>query len=103
MPILLVVGTHGTAIIQDVAAAIAREARPVQRVDLPGVGHMVNLEAPEAFPAAVDAFLARQVRLTGGSCRRRTGMAGWAGTGHSRGRAWRRAHSASWTSGAAQL
>lgn len=59
MPILLIVGTDDTAFILDVAAAIAREGRRVQRVDLPGVGHMVNLEAPEAFRAAVDAFLAR--------------------------------------------
>jgi pimeloyl-ACP methyl ester carboxylesterase len=59
MPILLILGTDDTPFIQDVAAAIAREGRRVQRIDLPGIGHMVNLEAPEAFRAAVDAFLAR--------------------------------------------
>lgn len=59
MPILLIVGTDDTPFIQDVAAAIAREARHVQRIDVPGVGHMVNLEAPEAFRAAVAAFLSR--------------------------------------------
>lgn len=57
MPILLMVGTDDTAFILDVAAAIARQGRHVQRIDVPGVGHMVNLEAPEAFRAAVDAFL----------------------------------------------
>lgn len=59
MPILLIIGSDDTAFIHDVAAAIAREGREVERIDVPGAGHMVNLEAPEAFRSAVAAFLAR--------------------------------------------
>ena len=42
-PILLVVGTADTPFILDVARAIQAQAARVQRVDIPGVGHMVNL------------------------------------------------------------
>jgi pimeloyl-ACP methyl ester carboxylesterase len=31
----------------------------VRRIDLPGIGHMVNLEAPVRFREEVAAFLAR--------------------------------------------
>lgn len=58
-PILLVVGTADTPFIQDVAQAIQARAPHVRRVDVPGVGHMVNLEAPGPFLEAVAAFLAR--------------------------------------------
>lgn len=59
MPILLVVGTGDTPYIQDVAQAIETRAANVRRVNIPGVGHMVNLEAPGPFLEAVTAFLAR--------------------------------------------
>ena len=58
-PILLVVGSDDTPYIQDVARAIERGAPRVRRVDLPAVGHMVNLEAPEQFLTVVRAFLSR--------------------------------------------
>lgn len=58
-PILLVVGTADTPFILDVAQAIQTRAAHVRRVDLPGVGHMVNLEAPGPFLEAVATFLAR--------------------------------------------
>jgi 3-oxoadipate enol-lactonase len=58
-PILLLVGTDDTAFIHDVAGAIAARARNVRRVNVPGVGHMVNLEAPAIFRAAVLEFLSR--------------------------------------------
>lgn len=57
-PILLVVGTADTPFILDVARAIQAQAARVQRVDIPGVGHMVNLEAPGPFREALLAFLA---------------------------------------------
>ncbi len=61
MPILLVVGSADTPFILDVARAIGRDAPNVKRVDLPGIGHMINLEAPAEFMAAVRDFLgARQ-------------------------------------------
>lgn len=57
-PILLVVGTADTPFILDVARAIQAQAARVQRVDIPGVGHMVNLEAPGPLREALLAFLA---------------------------------------------
>lgn len=60
VPVLLLIGSDDTPFIQDVARAIAAEAPDVRRTDLPGIGHMVNLEAPEAFRDAVLAFLARK-------------------------------------------
>ena len=59
VPILLVIGTNDTPFILDVARAINERAPNVQRVDVPGVGHMVNLEAPDAFLSAVRGFLGR--------------------------------------------
>jgi pimeloyl-ACP methyl ester carboxylesterase len=59
VPILLVVGSDDTPFIQDVARAIRTQAPNVRTLDLPGVGHMVNLEAPDAFLAAVLEFLER--------------------------------------------
>jgi pimeloyl-ACP methyl ester carboxylesterase len=58
-PILLLVGSEDTPFIHDVARAIATQAPNVRRIDLPGIGHMVNLEAPVRFREEVAAFLAR--------------------------------------------
>jgi pimeloyl-ACP methyl ester carboxylesterase len=58
-PILLVTGSDDTNFIQDVARAIGTHAPNVRRLELPGVGHMVNLEAPDAFLSAVLRFLSR--------------------------------------------
>ena len=58
-PILLFVGSEDTRFIHEVAQAIEREAPRVRRVDLPGTGHMINLEAPERFLSEVRTFLAR--------------------------------------------
>ena len=57
-PILLIVGMEDTAFIHDVARAIEAQAPDVRRIDIPGAGHMVNLEAPAAFLRAVTGFLA---------------------------------------------
>jgi pimeloyl-ACP methyl ester carboxylesterase len=59
MPVLLIVGAADTPFIHDVARAINAQAPNVERVDVPGVGHMVNLEAPGPFLAVVSAFLAK--------------------------------------------
>lgn len=59
VPILLIVGTEDTPFILDVARAIQAQAPNVQRVNVPGAGHMVNLEAPGPFLTAVSEFLAR--------------------------------------------
>jgi len=57
MPILLLVGTDDTPFILDIARAIQTTAPNVRRVDVPGVGHMINLEARETFQREVMAFL----------------------------------------------
>jgi 3-oxoadipate enol-lactonase len=57
MPILLLVGSDDTPFIKDVARAIAAQAPQVRRIDLPGVGHMINLEAPARFREEVSGFL----------------------------------------------
>lgn len=56
-PILLLVGGADTPFILDVARAITSEAPNVRRVDLPGIGHMINLEAPDRFNTEVVRFL----------------------------------------------
>ncbi|MEP6763258.1 MAG: alpha/beta hydrolase [Gemmatimonadaceae bacterium] len=58
MPILLMVGGNDTPFIKDVARAISGNAPHVKRVDIPGVGHMLNLEASEQFDREVLSFLA---------------------------------------------
>jgi len=56
-PTLLLVGTADTPFILDVAKAITQQAANVRRVDMPGIGHMINLEAPDRFNAEVLKFL----------------------------------------------
>lgn len=58
-PVLLLVGENDTPFIQDVARAIASQAADVRRVDIPRVGHMLNLEAPAAFNTQLLSFLPR--------------------------------------------
>jgi pimeloyl-ACP methyl ester carboxylesterase len=57
LPVLLLVGSEDTPFIHDIARAIAAEAPRVRRIDLPGIGHMINLEAPVQFREAVSRFL----------------------------------------------
>ena len=44
--------------IHEVAAAITARVPHVRRVDIPSVGHMLNLEATERFNAELLKFLA---------------------------------------------
>jgi len=62
MPILLLVGTDDTPFIRDIARAIQATAPNVRRVDVPGVGHMINLEARERFQREVIDFLSSDAR-----------------------------------------
>lgn len=57
-PVLLLVGERDTPFILDVARAIVTRAPHVRRVDLPRVGHMLNLEDAQRFNAELLAFLA---------------------------------------------
>lgn len=59
VPTLTIVGEHDHPDILGVAAALASRVPRAELVTLPGVAHMVNLEAPEAFNGLVLAFLAR--------------------------------------------
>ncbi len=59
LPVLLLVGEKDTPFIHDVARAVASQAANVRRVDIPRVGHMLNLEAPELFNAQLLSFLPR--------------------------------------------
>jgi pimeloyl-ACP methyl ester carboxylesterase len=57
MPILLLVGSDDTPFIRDIARAIQATSPNVRRVDFPGVGHMINLEARDQFQKSVTDFL----------------------------------------------
>ncbi|HTG84028.1 MAG TPA: alpha/beta hydrolase [Gemmatimonadales bacterium] len=57
MPILLLVGSDDTPFIRDIARAIQATSPNVRRVDFPGVGHMINLEARDQFQKSVTGFL----------------------------------------------
>ena len=58
-PTLVVPGEHDHPDIHAVSAALASRVPGANLVTMPGVAHMVNLEAPAEFNAAVLAFLAR--------------------------------------------
>jgi pimeloyl-ACP methyl ester carboxylesterase len=58
VPVLLMVGGNDTPYIHEVAAAITARVSHVRRVDIPSVGHMLNLEATERFNAELLKFLA---------------------------------------------
>ena len=53
------VGDHAHPDFRAVAATLAARAPRAELVTLPGVGHMVNLEAPETFNTLALGFLAR--------------------------------------------
>ena len=53
-------GAADTPLILSMAEAIVKQARQVERVDFPGIGHMINLESPAEFNRAVSEFLARR-------------------------------------------
>jgi pimeloyl-ACP methyl ester carboxylesterase len=59
MPILLLVGDADTPVILSMAHALGERALRVQRIDFPGIGHMINLEAEAPFNAAMLEFLSR--------------------------------------------
>jgi pimeloyl-ACP methyl ester carboxylesterase len=58
MPVLLLVGNADTPMLLAMADRLTANAPQVQRIDFPGVGHMVNLEAEAGFNRAVLDFLA---------------------------------------------
>ena len=59
VPTLVLVGEHDTLTPPLAAAKIAGAVPGSTLVTVPGAGHLSNLESPEAFNAAVRAFLAK--------------------------------------------
>jgi pimeloyl-ACP methyl ester carboxylesterase len=57
VPTLLVVGERDIEEFQAIANHIASAISQLTKRVLPGVGHMANMEAPEAFNEAVLHFL----------------------------------------------
>jgi pimeloyl-ACP methyl ester carboxylesterase len=62
-PTLVLVGTRDVPSIQAICAKLAQEVPGARRVEIHGAGHMVNMEAPAEFDAAVLPFLAETTRL----------------------------------------
>jgi pimeloyl-ACP methyl ester carboxylesterase len=54
------VAVEAGSLFEDVARAIASRAPVVRRVDIPGAGHMLNLEAVDRFNEVVLEFLGSQ-------------------------------------------
>jgi pimeloyl-ACP methyl ester carboxylesterase len=61
-PVLVVNGEFDTLIRRRAGEALARVLPMVERVVVPGAGHLPNLDAPRAYNDAVQAFLDRQLR-----------------------------------------
>ena len=59
VPTLLLYGTEDVRSPRQVADALHAAIPDSEMVQLPGVGHLINLEAPEAFNAEVRRFLGR--------------------------------------------
>ncbi len=57
-PTLVVLGERDLPDFHAIAGQVARDVPGAQKIVLPGVGHMANMEAPERFNAAVLDFLA---------------------------------------------
>jgi 3-oxoadipate enol-lactonase len=56
-PVLVVVGEEDLPHIIEVAELIAAGAQDVERVTIPGAGHLVNLDTPDRFNDIVAEFL----------------------------------------------
>ena len=59
MPYLVIAGTEDALMPHDEQAKMAEAIEGAELVSLEGAGHLSSLEAPEAFVAAVAAFLER--------------------------------------------
>jgi 3-oxoadipate enol-lactonase len=58
-PVLVIVGERDLPHINDIADVLDRGIPGAERLIVPGAGHIVNLDAPEAFNRAVGTFLAQ--------------------------------------------
>jgi pimeloyl-ACP methyl ester carboxylesterase len=57
-PVLVIAGSDDKAVPPARSQEMAQALPNARLVDVPGVGHLVNLEAPEAFNAALHSFMA---------------------------------------------
>jgi pimeloyl-ACP methyl ester carboxylesterase len=57
IPVLLLLGERDTADIQSIVERLEHELTDVEVVTLPGVGHMINMEAPAEFNRLAVDFL----------------------------------------------
>ena len=57
-PTLVILGERDLPHIREIAGLLVAGIGGARLVPVPGAGHIVNLDAPEAFNRAVDAFLA---------------------------------------------
>jgi len=65
VPTLLVFGEHDRLTTKEIGEDMARRIKGSQYVLVPDSGHLVNLEQPEPFEAAVAGFLAEHAGLAG--------------------------------------
>jgi 3-oxoadipate enol-lactonase len=63
VPTLLIAGAQDHHASPQLMQAMAKQIAGAEYVELSGVGHLANLEAPELFDAAVLSFLARRKAL----------------------------------------
>ena len=56
-PAMIIVGDEDLPHIRDVAGVLQRGISGARRIDIPGAGHIVNLDALSAFNDAIAAFL----------------------------------------------
>ncbi|MEV4514773.1 alpha/beta fold hydrolase [Dactylosporangium sp. NPDC049525] len=59
-PVLLLVGDADSADIEQVTLRALAEVPDARRIEIPGAGHMLNLEQPDAVNAALVPFLQEQ-------------------------------------------
>jgi pimeloyl-ACP methyl ester carboxylesterase len=57
VPTLVVTSEHDSLYAPAVARAMAARIPGAELVEIPGAGHLSNLEQPERFNAALSAFL----------------------------------------------
>jgi len=57
LPALVIHGSKDTIAVPADAAALAAGIRGAERLEVPGAGHYLYRERPEALHAAIDAFL----------------------------------------------
>jgi pimeloyl-ACP methyl ester carboxylesterase len=78
VPTLVMVGEHDEQYLRAADVLAARMPR-AERASIRGAGHIVNLDQPEAFDAALLAFLGRQ-GIALGAHGRSTSAAAWSGS-----------------------